>query len=354
MQHVQPAKYYELLIAGKTDAEAVAARQERRRHPLQFQFVRPGEEARQAPGAQGRRSAVPKARLAARASALHSSSQQAPAPDQDDVVLNADLESGEAGDSDATSEADAETPPEQVELSDPPEPLEAPDGPKISQPQVPESQPFLAKGLLRVMCLVSRPFTISCVLVYQASSALHDSGSRGLPPSSQSSTSSDGSGSTTTSSSHDGSSSSSSSSTSSDNEAFARASGSAASVPVQGAVAAVVPVAKRQVHKRRNDVAEMWGDWFRLTPTRQGMQITCLIPGHQTSSSCTKSRNFHLPSEAVVMVMLKRWGQLGADVETKAGHKELWQLVVEEEALQELPTEASLDAWALDFRPDED
>ena len=138
--------------------------------------------------------------------------------------------------------------------------------------------------------------------------------------------------------------SSSSSSTSTDDDKEGGDSG-AARVPQTGLES--VQDKTRQTRTRRSDISTMWGQWFRLTPTQNGMQVTCLHPLHQNSTSaCTKSRSYRLPSEETARVMLKRWAQIGADVESKGAHAELWQVVREELLENSLPSEESLDIWA--------
>ena len=102
-----------------------------------------------------------------------------------------------------------------------------------------------------------------------------------------------------------------------------------------------------QAHSRRPDVGRMWGP-FRLTPSGAGYQLTCTHPEHQTGSVCSRTRSSNISGEASALHMLKRWAQLGYECGSKAAHKEMWQVVREEDALGQLPDLAELDAWAED------
>ena len=121
----------------------------------------------------------------------------------------------------------------------------------------------------------------------------------------ESSGSSSNSSSSSSQSESDSSSSSSSSSSDSQEEGAGPSRASAAAKPKSK------PKPKAAHHTRSSDASTAWGV-CRLTRTKDGWQMTCTNPAHQTTTAaCTKTRSNRISGENETLRLLKTWALLG-------------------------------------------
>ena len=88
-------------------------------------------------------------------------------------------------------------------------------------------------------------------------------------------------------------------------------------------------------HGRNANAAQVWGTWFRLTPTANGFQMTCLNSKHV---GCSKTRSSRIAGREAALNCLKAWALRGLAAEDTGEHRSFWPDIVGEYQAGSLPT----------------